>query len=143
MNGRIRDIRKKLGLTQSDFGRKIGIEGGSLSMIERGINSLTEGNIKLICSVYNVNEDWIRTGNGEMFNPELIPGGKELLAVYEKLLPINRKLILVHADYLLESQNDEKTAEPVEEKEKLNPATEPEAVAEKGTGRRTGKYLPV
>ena len=131
MSRRIRDIRKKLGLTQSDFGRKIGIEGGSLSMIERGINSLTEQNIKLICSIYNVNEDWLRTGNGEMFNSELIPGGKELLAAYEKLLPINRKLILAHADYLLESQNDEKTVEPESTGKKRD--TILEAAAEKET----------
>ena len=68
INERIRALRKALKLKQSDFGKQIGLTQTSLSMIERGANTLTDKNIRLICSVFNVREEWLRTGNGNMFN---------------------------------------------------------------------------
>ena len=49
------------------FGEKIGMKKNTISQLESGKNNITESTIKLICSVFNVNEDWFRTGNGEMF----------------------------------------------------------------------------
>ena len=54
-------------MTQEEFGSKIGIKKNSLSQIESGKNSLTQQNIVAICKVFNVNESWLRTGEGEMF----------------------------------------------------------------------------
>lgn len=70
---RVRMARKSLGLTLEKFGAKIGLRKSSLSQVENGINELTESNIKAICREFNVNEDWLRTGNGgseNMFIPE-------------------------------------------------------------------------
>lgn len=52
MNDRIRVLRKALKLKQADFGRQIGLTQTSLSMIEQGLNNLTDKNIKLICSAF-------------------------------------------------------------------------------------------
>lgn len=67
MNERIKEVRNSLGLTLEKFGDPIGIKKSGLSLIENGKNALTEQNIKVICRVYNVNEHWLRTGEGEMF----------------------------------------------------------------------------
>lgn len=54
-------------MTLEVFGAKIGIKKSSLSQIENGVNNLTEQNILLICKEFNINEEWLRTGEGEMF----------------------------------------------------------------------------
>ena len=64
---RVKEIRSSLKMTQEEFGSKIGIKKNSLSQIESGKNSLTQQNIVAICKVFNVNERWLRTGEGEMF----------------------------------------------------------------------------
>ena len=64
---RVKEIRSSLKMTQEEFGSKIGIKKNSLSQIESGKNSLTQQNIVAICKVFNVNESWLRTGEGEMF----------------------------------------------------------------------------
>lgn len=67
MNERVKELRKALGLSGEKFGEKIGLKRNSLSQIETGKNGLSEGNIISICREYNVNEEWLRYGNGEMF----------------------------------------------------------------------------
>lgn len=69
INKRILDLRDKLDLSQKDFGEAIGLVKSSVSNIEKGLRSVTEKHIKLICSVdnWNVNETWLRTGKGDMF----------------------------------------------------------------------------
>ena len=64
---RVKEIRNTLGLTQDQFGSMIGLKKNSLSQIENGKNSLTQQNIVAICKTWNVDEEWLRTGQGEMF----------------------------------------------------------------------------
>lgn len=67
INERVKMIRKSLGLTQSEFGEKIDVAQGYLTNIENGKRDVTEKILKLICSIYNVSEDWFRNGTGSMF----------------------------------------------------------------------------
>ena len=67
MNTRIKEIRTSKKLTLDKFGESIGLKKSALSLIESGKNAVTERTIKDICREYNVNEDWLRTGQGEMF----------------------------------------------------------------------------
>ncbi|WP_268807854.1 helix-turn-helix domain-containing protein [Metasolibacillus fluoroglycofenilyticus] len=67
INNRIKLLRKVLKLSQEDFGRKLGITKTAISKIETGRNNLTDSTIKLLCTNFNVNEVWLRTGKGEMF----------------------------------------------------------------------------
>lgn len=67
MNERVKELRKALGLSGEKFGERIGLKRNSLSQIETGRNSLSESNILSICREFNVNEEWLRYGNGEMF----------------------------------------------------------------------------
>ena len=70
MNTRVRALRDYLGLTMKEFGEKLSLSQGNVSLIESGKVNITDRNIKLICSTWNVNENWLRNGEGDMFQPE-------------------------------------------------------------------------
>ena len=67
MKDRLKQLRKELGLTQQEFSDQIGIKRNTFSQYENGRNEPIDAVIKLICGKFNVNEDWLRTGEGEMF----------------------------------------------------------------------------
>ena len=67
MNERLKIIRLKLKLTQEDMGTKIGVTNATISRLEKGVNNFTERVITSICREFNVNEEWLRHGTGEMF----------------------------------------------------------------------------
>ncbi len=64
---RVRELRKKLGLTLEKFGKSLGVGKTAISKIENQENSLTDQMILSICREYSVNENWLRNGEGEMF----------------------------------------------------------------------------
>ena len=64
MNERFKEVRKTLGLTQSEFGKSLGISNTAISKIEKGENNVSESNIISICREFGVNEEWLRTGAG-------------------------------------------------------------------------------
>jgi len=67
MNERMKLLRLKQKMSQTEFGSHIGLTTSAISDIERGkVKTLTEGNIKLICREFNINETWLRTGKGKM-----------------------------------------------------------------------------
>ncbi len=68
MNNRIKVIRKSLKLTQKDFAEKLGVKRNTVAQWEIGVNGLSDQVIKSICREFNVNETWLRDGEGEMFN---------------------------------------------------------------------------
>lgn len=65
---RIKTLRKKLDLTQQMFADRIGMKRNSIAQIELGRNT-SEQTIISICREFNVNEDWLRYGTGDMFLP--------------------------------------------------------------------------
>ncbi|WP_066679363.1 helix-turn-helix domain-containing protein [Clostridium septicum] len=67
MNDRVKEIRKALGLTQQEFGQTINVSRSNVGNIEKGVINLTDRNIALICNTHKINEEWLRTGNGDMF----------------------------------------------------------------------------
>lgn len=64
---RIKEIRKFFDLTQFEFGDKIGLKPTAIGQMENGTRNVTERTIILLCERYNINENWLRTGEGEMF----------------------------------------------------------------------------
>lgn len=67
MNTRIKKVRNTVGLTQTEFGKKIGSARNTIANYENGNRNPSNSVIISICREFNVNEDWLRTGNGEMF----------------------------------------------------------------------------
>lgn len=60
-------IREKKELSQEEFGERIGVTKSTISLIERKLRNPSERVIRDICREFNVNEDWLRNGAGEMF----------------------------------------------------------------------------
>ena len=67
MNERIKELRIALRLTQEDFGKVIGVQRAAVNKWEKGINGVADSMILSICREFGVNEQWLRTGEGEMF----------------------------------------------------------------------------
>lgn len=67
MKDRIKKIRKELDLTQQEFADKLGIKRNTVATYESGRNEPIDAVISLICREFDINEEWLRTGNGEMF----------------------------------------------------------------------------
>lgn len=66
MNERIKELRNALGLTLDKFGEKIGVKKAAVSRWENGDN-IADRMILSICREFNVSEEWLRNGTGEMF----------------------------------------------------------------------------
>jgi len=69
LNERIKKLRRTLDLTQQEFADKIGIKRNSLANYETGRNTPIDAIVVSICREFNVNEEWLRNGTGEMFLP--------------------------------------------------------------------------
>lgn len=67
---RIKQLRKELRLTQEEFANKAGMKRSTLSKYENGENVPSAAVFALICKEFDINETWLRTGEGEMFVPK-------------------------------------------------------------------------
>lgn len=66
MNKRIKEVRTDIAkMNQTDFGKKIELTRSAICKIESGENNPSDQTIRLICNSFNVNENWLRTGEGE------------------------------------------------------------------------------
>lgn len=68
MKNRIKALRKNLGLTQEKFAERLNIKRNTLANYEIGRNEPIDAVVSLICREFNVNEDWLRTGQGDMYD---------------------------------------------------------------------------
>ena len=66
MKDRIKQIRLEKGLTQADFGERIGVSQNYIWMLETGKRDASRRAIRDICREFGVSEIWLRTGEGEM-----------------------------------------------------------------------------
>ena len=103
MNTRIRELRKALGLSQKDFAQKIGLKQNAISYMEKTGATVTEQNIKAICSQFDANEHWLRTGSGDMFlgNEKR---QKEFFDIFDALSPALQEYLIKTATELLDTQ---------------------------------------
>ena len=67
MKERIRELRRHLNMTMEEFGARIGLTKSAVSFIESGRNGARDQTVFAICREFSVNEHWLRTGEGEMF----------------------------------------------------------------------------
>ena len=96
LKSRIKEIRLDKNMNQTDFGSKIGVKQGTVAGWENGVRIPSDSTILSICREYNVNEDWLRTGQGEKY---LRLSRKETVAAYVgkilggKVTPLEETLI--------------------------------------------------
>lgn len=66
---RLKELRKMLNLTQAELSLSLDYAKAYIGQIECGVKPLSDRTIRDICRMYNVNEEWLREGNGEPFIP--------------------------------------------------------------------------
>lgn len=111
-NERIRQLRKDLGLTQTEFGEKLGVSQDVIKNIEYNKTEPKDNFINLMCRVFGVSETWLRTGEGVMIPPRTeeeqiaLALGK---AMADKNAPVRLALIKIMAE--LSAEECEKIAD--------------------------------
>jgi transcriptional regulator with XRE-family HTH domain len=104
MKERIVAIRKSKGLTQGEFGQKIGLTDPMISLFEAGKKTPQDSTIKLICYTFGVREDWLRYGTGDMLEPPRVAENHDeerLLAMFRRLTPEMKGVVLQKVNELL------------------------------------------
>lgn len=64
---RIKQVREELNLSQTEFAVPLNLKRNSITQIETGRRNPSDRTLIDICREFNVNEDWLRHGRGEMF----------------------------------------------------------------------------
>lgn len=116
MKERILQLREALNLSQAEFGEKIGLARSGVSSVENGQRIVQERHIKLILSAFpNVSENWLRSGEGDMFNPSSSEAERlakkysfpdiveKLLTVYQGLNQAQQEAVLEYAQRFIAS----------------------------------------
>jgi transcriptional regulator with XRE-family HTH domain len=103
MKTRLKQLRKNLGFTQGEFGKKIGMSDVAISYMESGRTALSEQNVKLICLTFGIREEWFRYGTGDMIDEEaeLANDEKLLLEFFRKLSPTAQKMAINYVEQLI------------------------------------------
>lgn len=154
MNERLKKLRKALDLTQQEFADRIRVKRNTIATYEIGRNTPLDAVIASICREFNVLEDWLRTGEGEMFVPKeedtweevvkrrgLSDGDRLLIEKFMNLKAAEREVVMeyvmsVAADYAAPTQ-----AEPDAGKDIPVPATAPDIAAELAELKRQNQEL--
>lgn len=126
VNERIRKLRKSLGLTLEKFGGRLGVGKTAINKLEKGENNVTDQMFKSICREFNVNEEWLRNGTGEMFavpedetaaivsdllesrNNQFYDLILDIVKTYQTLSPMDQEIIKKFCQQLAETQKNRK-----------------------------------
>ena len=65
---RVKELRKQINLTQQAFADRLNLKRNTVGSYEVNVVEPSDRTISDICREFNVNETWLRTGEGEMFN---------------------------------------------------------------------------
>jgi len=106
---RIGELRKALGLTQKKFAEDIKVSKAHAGAMELNRRRVPERIIKMICFTYSVNEGWLKTGKGAMFEEGRDSRLEELINNFKKLDELLQDYVLKQIRLTIEYQ--EKTKE--------------------------------
>jgi transcriptional regulator with XRE-family HTH domain len=106
---RIKEIRNRFNLSQVEFSERIFLSKSFYGDIEIGKKKVNDRMIYIVSKQFNVNENWIRTGNGEMFT-DLKPDIRKerLINIYNQLDTSLQNCLVEQSGILLKLQNDKK-----------------------------------
>lgn len=85
VNQRIKEARSAVGLSQAKFAKRMAISSSYLAEIELNKKEVTERVIRLLALEFNVDANWLRTGEGEMFKAEVDAGVAKIISLYKSL----------------------------------------------------------
>ena len=99
MDRRIKEIRKANGnMSQELFGKRLGLTGATISRLESGDRQPTEAIILSMCREYDVNEDWLRTGEGKMRLKESAEDAERMVNLMRGMSENKKKLFRILVD---------------------------------------------
>ncbi len=107
VNQRVKAVRQALNLSQAKFAKALSMSNGYIAGIELAHNNVNDRIIKLICFTFSVNEQWLRTGSGSMFNEEPDKLMELASSTFKELKPEYQDYILKQIEQLLEIQQGE------------------------------------
>jgi transcriptional regulator with XRE-family HTH domain len=102
---RIMEVRKAAGLSQQEFGDRIKISRTHVGSIEKNQRTINDRLINLICITFDVNEQWLRTGKGAMFDRPKNHKMEKAMINFNKLDDLLQDFVLKEIDSLLEYMN--------------------------------------
>ena len=93
MNSRLKEIRLKLRLSQKKFGDKMFLSQDQISLLENGKRNITDRTLNDICRTFNVNEEWLKYGHGEMFIDPVanIDASEDVRELLKKILSLSEE----------------------------------------------------
>jgi transcriptional regulator with XRE-family HTH domain len=104
---RIKEIRMKMGISQVEFSKRIFVSKGFYGDIEVGKKKINDRIIFIISKQFNVNDECLKTGKGEMFTntpPDIRL--EKLLDIYNQLDGSLRDCLVDQSGILLKLQRD-------------------------------------
>ena len=126
---RVKTVRKSKEMTMEEFGKRLGVTRTAISNIEKGYRGLTEQMLKSICREFSVDEEWLRTGDGDMSQKlseeeevaalvsDLLEDGREnpffgiileIVQTYNELSPASQKVLQEASKKLVENLSKKK-----------------------------------
>lgn len=108
INQRVKEVRQALNLSQAKFAKALCMSNGYIAGIELEHNNVNDRIVKLICFTFHVNEQWLKTGNGSMFNEKPNQLVELASSTFSKLKPEYQEYVLKQIEQLLEIQYKEK-----------------------------------
>lgn len=148
INERIKQLRKEKGLNQKQFAAMLGVTQSGASYMEQPGNNVSDSSIKSICTVFSINEEWLRNGVEPMYiEPDAFSldefvkqrGGSDLelqiMKTYFDLEPEVRDALLKEFIKLrlIASSNSDETESTVSELEEKYKKTVLNSVSKKGS----------
>ena len=121
VNNRIKAVREALGISQKDFCRGIFLSQSFYAKLEKGERNLNERIYELISNKYNINKEWLITGNGEMFSttpPDVEL--EQLMEIIKELDPLFREYIIQQIKQLASLHRKSRDAKNISKKKKTN-----------------------
>ncbi|MDR2631411.1 MAG: helix-turn-helix domain-containing protein [Spirochaetaceae bacterium] len=108
VNKRIRLLRQALNMSQTDFSKAIYISSGYTAEIENEHRAANDRIIHLISLTFGANEQWLKTGMGEMFHASPLERKERIIALFNELDPRFQEYALTVIDQLLKLQKESK-----------------------------------
>jgi transcriptional regulator with XRE-family HTH domain len=106
IHDRLKQIRSHFNLTIREFSRKISYSHSLYGQVEYGNRPPTDRIIQLITSKFNVNKEWILTGNGEIFSsPPPDVRLEKILEIYNTVDDTLKECLLEQSEILLKIHN--------------------------------------
>lgn len=108
INQRVKEVRQALNLSQAKFAKALSMSNGYVAGIELEHNNVNDRIVKLICFTFNVSEQWLKTGDGSMFNETPNHLVELASSSFRELKPEYQEYVLKQIEQLLEIQYKEK-----------------------------------